>query len=105
MNLSWGGGAIAASATDFVGVIWNGRILSEHSEAFEFEIGTGEGGDAARLWVDGVVVIDGFERRGTGVELETGGADKDGLGGGGRGSVNLTAGVLHDIRVEYRCAG
>lgn len=58
------------------------------------------GGDAARLWIDGTVVIDGFER-GAGVGGDWQGAAYE-LGGGGRGGVNLTAGTLHEIYLEYR---
>lgn len=58
-------------------------------------------GDAARLWIDGVVVVDGFERGLNGDDWE--GSD-EGLGGGGRAFVNLTAGNLHDIYIEYRYA-
>lgn len=58
-------------------------------------------GDAARLWIDGVVIVDGFKRGLNGADWE--GAD-EGLGGGGTGYVNLTAGHLHDIFIEYRYA-
>lgn len=77
------------------------RFRPDYSETYEFEVGTATGGgDAARLWIDGTVIIDGFERgRGTVGDWE--GAE-EGLGGGGRGYVNLTAGTLHEIYVEYR---
>lgn len=58
-------------------------------------------GDAARLWIDGVVVVDGFERGLNGADWE---GVEEGLGGGGRGYVNLTAGSLHEIFIEYRYA-
>lgn len=58
------------------------------------------GGDAARLWIDGVVVVDGFERS-SGIVGDWEGGEA-GLGGGGSGRVNLTAGSLHDIYIEYR---
>lgn len=73
----------------------------DYSETFELELGTATGGgDAARLWIDGLVVIDGFERGG--MSYDWGGA-VDGLGGGGRGYVNLSADTLHEIIIEYRC--
>ncbi|CAM9996213.1 unnamed protein product, partial [Ectocarpus sp. 12 AP-2014] len=101
MNFTWGVGAIVGTATDFAGVRWSeGRVWPDYSETFEFELGTAVGGgDAARLWIDGVVVIDGFER-GSGTVGDWEGAE-EGLGGGGRGFVNLTAGTLHEIYVEY----
>lgn len=99
MNLTWGSGAVAASATDFVGIIWNGHILPDHTEEFKFELGTAEGGDAARLWVDGRIVIDGFQHGGTGAVWNE---DTEGLGGGGTGFVNLTAVMLHEVTIEYR---
>lgn len=103
MNFTWGSGAIAASATDFAGVTWTGRILSEYTETYEVELGTAAGGDAGRLWIDGLVVIDGFER-GENYANWDDDEDTDGvLGGGGTGFVNLTAGVLHDVTIEYRC--
>lgn len=73
----------------------------DYSERYEFEVGTAVGGgDAARLWIDGTVIIDGFER-GAGAVGDWEGAAV-GLGGGGRGRVNLTAGTLHNIYLEYR---
>lgn len=83
---------------------WGDNVYRpDYSETFEFELGTAVGGgDAARLWIDGAVVIDGFER-GSGTVGDWEGGD-EGLGGGGRGYVNLTAGTLHDIYVEYRYA-
>lgn len=99
MNFSWGREAIAASATDYAGVAWDGRLRPDHTGTFRFEVGTAEGGDAARLWVDGSVVLDGFERGGAGAD---GNENTGGLGGGGRGSAELSAGALHDVRLEYR---
>ena len=58
-----------------------------------------DGGDAARLWIDGTVVVDGFERGGT--DVDWGGAEKW-LGGGGRGYVNLIADGLYEVKIEYR---
>ncbi|CAM9128397.1 unnamed protein product, partial [Laminaria digitata] len=99
MNFTWGSGAIAGTASNFAGVSWSGRIRPDYTETFEVELATVVGeGDAARLWIDGVVVVDGFERGLNGVDWE--GAD-EGLGGGGRGYVNLTAGNLHEIYIEY----
>lgn len=46
-----------------------------------------------------MVIVDGFERDGTAGDWA--GAE-EGLGGGGRGYVNLTAGALHHISIEYR---
>lgn len=74
---------------------------SDYSETFDIELGTATGGgDAARLWVDGMVVIDGFERGETASDWE---GVEEGLGGGGRGYVNLTVGVLHEVSIEFRC--
>eukprot|EP00903_Cladosiphon_okamuranus_P013586 g12653.t2 len=101
MNFTWGAGAIANTATDFASVSWSGRIRPDYSETYEFEVGTAVGGgDAARLWIDGTVVIDGFERGGAGAGGDWEGAQQ-GLGGGGRGRVDLTAGTLHEIYLEY----
>lgn len=72
----------------------------DYSGTFELELGTAAGGgDAARLWIDGSIVVDGFERAGTGADWS---GIEEGLGGGGRGYVNLTAGTLHNISIEYR---
>lgn len=74
---------------------------SDVSETFDIELGTAiGGGDAARLWVDGIVIIDGFERGETATDW---GGIEEVLGGGGRGYVNLTAGVLHEVSIEFRC--
>ncbi|CAM9146088.1 unnamed protein product, partial [Ectocarpus sp. 8 AP-2014] len=101
MNFTWGAGAIVGTATDFAGVRWSeGRVWPDYSETFEFELGTAVGGgDAARLWIDGAVIIDGFER-GSGTVGDWEGTE-EGLGGGGTAYVNLTAGTLHEIYVEY----
>eukprot|EP00752_Nemacystus_decipiens_P001537 g1506.t1 len=100
MNLTWGTGAVAKTATDFASVSWFGRIRADFSESYEFEVGTAAGGgDAARLWIDGAAVIDGFERgAGAGGDWEGG---PQGLGGGGRGRVDLAAGTLHEVYLEY----
>lgn len=79
----------------------NPRFRPDYSETYEFEVGTAlGGGDAARLWIDGIAVVDGFERGSAIVGDWEGG--EEGLGGGGRGRVNLTAGTLHEIYIEYR---
>lgn len=103
MNFTWGTGAIAGSATDTAGVRWAGRILSHYTEIFEFELRTDRkmteqstSGDGARLWVDGLVVIDWFE------EPRIVDGDRGEYEGGGTASVNLTAGMLHDVIIEYR---
>lgn len=81
---------------------WQTDLRPDYTETFEFEVATAVGeGDAARLWIDGVVVVDGFERGLIGADWE---GVEEGLGGGGRGYVNLTAGSLHDIFIEYRYA-
>lgn len=94
-------------ATDFVGVRWIGKILSDFSETFEFDLRVGSGGsnstdwstggDGARMWIDNVVVIDWFEK-----VAVVGDDDQAGYAGGGTALVNLTAGALHDVTIEYR---
>lgn len=70
------------------------------SGTYALELGTASGGgDAARLWIDGKAIVDGFERGQTTSDWEEA---EEGLAGGGRGYVNLTAGALHEIRIEYR---
>lgn len=103
MNFTWGTGAITGPATDYAGVRWAGRILSQHTETFEFELRTGRNtteqstsGDGARLWIDGLVVIDWFEEPGVF------GDDREEYEGGGTALVNLTARMMHDVVIEYR---
>lgn len=65
-------------------VRWTGQVEPLHTETYTFHLQTDEG---ARLWVDGQLIIDHWEAH-TSTELT--------------GTVRLTRGRKHDIRMEYR---
>jgi hypothetical protein len=58
INFDWGEGAITPTASDYVSVRWQGRLLPSYSETFTFYT---DADDGARLWVNDVQLIDRWE--------------------------------------------
>lgn len=58
MNFNWGTGAITPYGRDYVSARWQGKLLAPASENFTLYI---KADDAARLYVDHELVIDGWE--------------------------------------------
>jgi hypothetical protein len=84
VNFAWGTGRPAATVgPETFSVRWSGRLLPVSDGAYTFFLSSDDG---ARLWIDGVLVIDDW----TGHLLrET------------RGTIALTADRAHDIRIDY----
>lgn len=85
INFVWGNKIpIAKVDRDNFTVRWKGHILPDHTDTYTFRI---ESDDAARLWIDDVLLIDNWEN--------TGRIDAT-------ASVALQAYFFHKIQVEYR---
>ena len=85
VNFTWGEGKITPLGTDLVSVWWGGLIKSDlpSSEDFFFTL---DFDDNVRLYVDGLLIIDKWDRS----------------GGSASGSFVMESGVYHDILIEYR---
>ena len=83
LNFDWGDGRITTHGSDFVSVYWDGRIKVAASESYTFMI---EFDDNVRLFIDGVLLVDKWDRA-----PYTASA-----------TVDLVAGTYHEILLEYR---
>ncbi|CAH1195837.1 hypothetical protein PAECIP111892_02113 [Paenibacillus auburnensis] len=72
-----------AVASDNFSVRWSGWLKAEFSESYTIYSSSDDG---IRVWIDGGLVIDSW--------IKQSGQER-------KGSVNLTAGRLHELRVEY----
>lgn len=73
-----------AVAADLFSVRWSGRLKADYSESYTIYSSSDDG---LRVWIDGVLVIDSW--------IKQSGQERKGS------SVNLTAGKLHELKVEY----
>ena len=84
----WYGGAPAAGiGADTFSVRWTGKVLPRYSETYRLYVTSDDG---VRVWVDGRLVLNRWVRQ----AATTATAD-----------VALTAGLAHDLRVEYYDGG
>lgn len=83
VNFNWGSGVITQYGRDYISVRWWGKIRPLSSEPYTFFLGADDG---ARLYLDHVLVIDIWEQR----YVQK------------KATVELTAGVFHDLKVEYK---
>ena len=83
INFNWNSGSPGpgVNATYF-GVRWQGQVQPQYSETYYFDVTADDG---VMLWVNGQLVINSWTY-----------ASGDRLG-----SINLQAGVLYDIRLDY----
>lgn len=58
VKFNWGTGAITPYGRDYVSARWHGKLLAPSTEAFTLYV---KADDAARLYVDHVLVIDAWE--------------------------------------------
>ena len=85
IDFNWGTGSPDASiAADTFSARWNGQIESQFTETHTFHVNANDG---ARLWINGVLLIDQFESP---------------LVSGASASIDLIAGRRYDIVFEYR---
>ncbi|CAM9298355.1 unnamed protein product, partial [Choristocarpus tenellus] len=89
VNFTWSDGPVAGTATDYVGVRWAGYIRPDFTEAFLLSVETLGDGDTARLWMDGILLVD--------VDSSTSPGS-----GNGYAEVNMTTGWMHEVVLEYR---
>lgn len=82
IDFDWGPGSPdAAMAPDTFSVRWTGKIQVDHNETYTFQAVTDDG---VRLWMDGHLLIDYWERGGASI----------------KGAMALIAG-LHDLKLEF----
>lgn len=85
LNFTWGEGAVTTFGRDFVSVRWEGYVMPLSSEIYTFLLDVD---DHARLWIDGVLLIDSWTFSPTSGMLQA--------------RHNLTAQKPHELIVEYR---
>jgi hypothetical protein len=84
VDFQWGLGSPHPSIDpDYFSVRWRGQVEPLYSETYTFHVVSDDG---ARLWVDGTLIVDDWNVRGTRERS---------------GSVALQAGRRHDLRLEY----
>ena len=84
INFDWGTGAPATGmGVNTFSVRWTGQIEPLHSETYTFETNSDDG---VRLWVNGQLIIDQFIDQSATRHT---------------GTIDLEAGVLYDIRMDY----
>ncbi|WP_245237015.1 PA14 domain-containing protein, partial [Paenibacillus ihuae] len=84
LDLNWRlGSPDAAIGVDFFSVRWSGKIKPLYSETYQIYTSSDDG---VRVWVNGSLIIDSWVKQ-SGTER--------------MGSINLQAGQLYDIKVEY----
>jgi len=84
VNFDWGTGApIDGVAPDVYAVRWAGQVQPEFSETYTFRT---TGNDGVRLWVNGEQLVDDWNDHPATVKS---------------GSIDLEAGNLYDIRMDY----
>jgi hypothetical protein len=83
INHDWGTGLLTATATDYVSVRWEGKVKPFFTETYTF-IATSD--DGAKLWVDGVPLIDRW----------------DSFCNDTAATIGLRSNVFVDITMEYK---
>jgi murein DD-endopeptidase MepM/ murein hydrolase activator NlpD/lipopolysaccharide export system protein LptA len=84
VNFDWGNGSPDGSiGADTFSVRWRGKVLPQYSETYTFYTVSDDG---VRLWVNGQLLIDNWTDHGTTENS---------------GTINLTAGSLYDIQMEF----
>lgn len=82
LSSTWGSPS-GVTTTSAFSVRWTGQVLPQYSEKYYFDI---RSDDAAKLWVNGVLLVDSWGSSGV--------TDRVNF-------INLQAGVLYDIQVDY----
>lgn len=83
INFIWQAAPDPALPADFFSVRWSGRLSAAYTESYTIYSSSDDG---IRVWIDGVLVIDSWMKQ-SGQERQ--------------GKVNLIAGKLHELKVEY----
>lgn len=86
VNFNWGRGSPNASLpADYFSARWVGKVQAQFSEPYTFRTIANSG---ARLWVNGEPLVDDWTDRGAATE--------------NAGTIELRAGELYDIKMEFR---
>ena len=85
VNFTWQEGAITTFGRDYVSARWEGYVMPSFSEPYTFWV---DADDLARLWVDGILLIDSWTFPSTSTMLHA--------------EHNLTATKAHEVIMEYR---
>ncbi len=84
VNFDWGAGAPSSTMqADTFSARWTGQVEPRYSQTYQFHIRSDDG---ARLWVNGVLLVDKFIAQGA-TEWS--------------GSIALVAGLKYDVRLDY----
>jgi hypothetical protein len=95
LAFDWGTGTLTRFGRDYVSARWVGKVVSPSSELYTLYLYADDG---ARLWIDHELVIDAWD-----ASSSSSGQQNNVRGGyESRCFVNLTEGVFHDIRLEYK---
>lgn len=60
VNFTWGTGRLIPRGSDYISIRWSGAIRADHTGNYHFAM---VADDYARLWVDGVMLLDHFHER------------------------------------------
>jgi len=83
VSFNWAGASPGTGVnTTYFGVRWQGQVQPQYSETYYFDVTADDG---VMLWVNGQLIINTWYYE----------------GGDRLGSINLQAGVLYDIRMDY----
>ena len=83
INMDWGMGLLTPTGADYVSIRWQGKILTQYAEVYTFYVTSDDG---ARLYVDNTLMIDRW----------------DSFCNETRATVQLAAGYLYDLKLEYK---
>lgn len=83
IDFRWGPAVSPNLSNKFYSVRWTGQVRPQFTEAYVFETRTDDG---VKLWVNDKLLIDSWQYQGTATWTNT---------------INLTANVRYDIRMEY----
>lgn len=84
IDFNWQGESPATGVEqDVFSVRWKGKVKPVYSEKYTFSVSSDDG---VRVWIDGKLIIDDWRDHSATLS---------------KGSIELTAGNLHDIKIEY----
>jgi hypothetical protein len=84
VNFNWGNGfADPNVGAELISVRWTGRVTPRYSQTYRFYTNCDDG---SRLWVNNILLVDNW--------VDQGPTERS-------GTINLTAGVPYDLRLEY----
>jgi hypothetical protein len=85
VNFTWGYGKIAPHSMDYVTIRWTGALMVNETNDFYFKV---EADDHARLWLDGILLLDHWQEMYAKLEPAR--------------KIFLEEGTLYELVLEYR---